>query len=101
MPLEYLIKIFQANQDANAIVWDERTYTYKWILKKYYYWKKWLENKDLKKGMCVAIEADFSPNSICLLLALIDIKTIVVPLTESVKNKMDEFLKISNCERKN
>ena len=39
-----------------------------------------------------------SPNSIALLFALIEKNSIIVPLTDSVKNKKDDFIKISEGE---
>ena len=45
----------------------------------------------------MVIEADFSPNSIALLLLLIEKNTIIVPITDSVANK-NEFIDISEGE---
>ena len=46
----------------------------------------------------IIIKADFSPNAISLLLAAIDINAIIVPLTDSVKSKIDDFIKIAHGE---
>jgi long-chain acyl-CoA synthetase len=46
----------------------------------------------------VAIEGDFSPNSIALMLALIEAACVVVPLTSSVAAKRDEFLETAEVE---
>lgn len=98
MPTEYLVGTFKKHKQENAIVWEDDFYTYDWLLNKYNYWEKWLLKKDVAPGACVAIEADFSPNSICLLIALIKLNAIIVPLTDSVKAKKEEFLSIACCE---
>ena len=41
------------------------------------------------------LEADFSPNSVALLLALVQAHCIVVPLTKSVEGKKSEFIEIA------
>ena len=45
----------------------------------------------IKKGDVVAIIGDFNPNSILTLLRLIDMKTIVIPLTKETKYEHEYF----------
>ena len=49
-------------------------------------------------ALVVIVQADFSPKAITLLLALIDINAIIVPITDSVKLKKDDFIKIAQGE---
>ena len=49
-------------------------------------------------GAVVGLEADFSPNAIALLLALIEHACVVVPLTASVESKKPEFREIAQVE---
>ena len=44
------------------------------------------------------MEADFSPNSLALFLALTSRRAILVPLTESVSHKKNEFIEVSQGE---
>ncbi len=52
----------------------------------------------MPRGSVVAIEADFSPSSTALLLALVQHGCVVVPLTESVRQQREEFLEIAQVE---
>tara|TARA_B100001094_G_C18182102_1_gene801541 strand:+ start:1244 stop:2602 length:1359 start_codon:yes stop_codon:yes gene_type:complete len=96
--LDYFIKVFQDNKKNDAIIWKGKTYTYDWLLTKYIYWQDVLQSDDIKSGTVVIIEADFSPNAVSLLLALIENGCIIVPITESVSAKKDEFVKIAEGE---
>ena len=81
MYVNFLIKKFEENSKKNAIVWKNKTFTYEWLLKSYYFWLDQLNKKSIPSGSVVVIEADFSPTSIALLLALINNNIIIVPIT--------------------
>ena len=55
-------------------------------------------SKSIKPGTVIILEADFSPNSIALFLALVDQRCILVPLTNSVEAKKLEFIHIAEGE---
>ena len=95
MHIDYFLNIFSENTKKKAIIWRDDEFDYGWLLKRHYYWKKNIEKNSIKKGEVVIIEADFSPNSIALLFALIELNTIIVPITKSVKSKRDEFINIA------
>ena len=80
------------------MVWKNDLFSYGWILNKYNFWIEKLKIKKVLKGSVVVVEADFSPNSVALLLALINHKCIFVPITKSVQSKRDEFIKIAQGE---
>lgn len=98
MAIEFLTDVFAKNDDKDAIVYRDKTYSYHWLLDKINYWKKNLKSNNVRKGSVVALEADFSPNSVALLLALIEFGYIIVPLTSSVESKKSGFIKIAQCE---
>ena len=50
-----------------------------------------IDLSEIKKGDVVAIIGDFNPNSILTLLRLIDMKTIVIPLTKETKYEHEYF----------
>ena len=56
------------------------------------------EKDRITAGTVMAIEADFSPNAIALILALIETGCIAVPLTSSVAAKKAEFMAIAGVE---
>ena len=98
MHVDFLIKSFLKNSEKQAIIWKNKAFTYKWLLNSYKFWLNELEKKSIPSGSIVVIEADFSPNAIALLLVLINKNAIIVPITESVRSKKDEFIQIAEAE---
>jgi len=98
MSIDFLLNVFKENKDDDALVWKNDFFSYDWILNKYNHWIEELKTKKVKKGSVVVVEADFSPNSIALLLALINHQCVFVPITKSVGPKRDEFIKIAQGE---
>ena len=98
MYIDYFIDVFKENKENNAIIWKDKVYNYEWLIEKYYYWQNLIHSDNIKPGQVVIIEADFSPNAISLLLALIENSCIVVPITESVSSKKDEFISVAEGE---
>ena len=98
MRIDFLLKVFAANEDKDAIVWNGNTYNYKWLLGRIDFWKRFIESKNVKRGSVAILEADFSPNSASLFLALTEHECILVPLTDSVEREKPEFIKTSQGE---
>ncbi len=98
MFIDFLMERMSKNNNENAIIWKDQTFKYQWLLDKYNFWRKELEANDIKKSSVVVVEADFSPSSVSLLLALISHNCIFVPMTKSVYSKKKEFIKISQGE---
>jgi len=98
MSIDFLLEAFEKNQGKDAIAWGDKTYNYKWLLKRVAYWQEQIRDNYISRGAVTIIEADFSPNSIALFLALIDHACILVPLTSSVESQKSEFIKIAQGE---
>jgi len=98
MFLDFLIKIFEENKDKQAIVWKGRIFTYGWLLDKFHYWQGEIRSRGIKTGSVTIVEADFSPSSIVLMLALFENGCIFVPLTKAVSSKKVEFIEIAQGE---
>ena len=98
MHINFLLDSFQKNSNKNAIIWNEKVFKYEFLIQSYYFWSDELKKKSIESGNVVVIEGDFSPNAISLLLALINKNAIIVPITETVKSKKEEFIKISQAE---
>jgi long-chain acyl-CoA synthetase len=96
--LDHLFTVFGANPDKDAVVWRDRVYRYAWLLDAVRRWEALLEDRAVVPGSVVSVEADFSPEAIGLLLALIRRSCIVVPLTASVEAKKGEFTEIAQAE---
>jgi acyl-coenzyme A synthetase/AMP-(fatty) acid ligase len=98
MYIDFLRERFAACGDAPALVWRDDTYTFRWLLAEIERSKKALEQGAVALGATVSLEADFSPRAIALLLALIEHRAIIVPLTSSVEHKKPEFREIAEIE---
>ncbi|MDJ0927455.1 MAG: fatty acid--CoA ligase family protein [Gammaproteobacteria bacterium] len=97
MHTDFLVDVFEESADNDALVWNDLQFSYQWLLDELRVWQAKLHD-EVPQGAVVAIEADFSPKSIALLLALIDHSCVVVPLTSSVEEQKPEFRKIAEIE---
>jgi acyl-CoA synthetase (AMP-forming)/AMP-acid ligase II len=98
MFIDFLINVFEKNQNEEAIIWKNQIFKYKWLLERILFWKKTLSDNGIKAGTVTVLEADFSPNAIALFLALIEQSCILVPLSSAVESKKREFIKIAQGE---
>src|SRR5438477_7739896 len=98
MFLDFLFDVFRANAGAQAVIWRDQSFSYGELLARTDHWRSYLQKNDVPSGTVAAIDADFSPNAIALMLALIETGCIAVPLTSSVAAKKAEFMAISGVE---
>lgn len=96
--IEFLIADFEEYGDNEAIVWKEKSFTYRWLKDKVLEWPARIKEAGIPRGAVVALEADFSPNAVALFLALAEHACVLVPLTSSVAMKKQEFLEVAQCE---
>lgn len=98
MYIDFLIDVFNRWSSNEALVWRNQSVSCRELGEAVETWRHWLHEKHIPRGSVVSLEADFSPNSVALMLALIEEASIVVPLTESVEAKKPEFREISEVE---
>ena len=98
MFIDFLRESFTAKAESEAVVWRERGYSYGNLLERWERCRAELDNQGVEAGKVVALEADFSPNAIALLLALVERGCIVVPLTQAIARQKPEFLEIAEVE---
>ncbi|MDT5060713.1 MAG: hypothetical protein QOH63_1172 [Acidobacteriota bacterium] len=98
MYVDFLLEVWATRKDAEAIIWKDQAYTYGWLLERFRYWQKKICAEKIEPGAVVILEADFSPNSVTLFLALADHGCILVPLTDSVRAKRDEYISTAQGE---
>lgn len=94
----FLLERFAAHAEQDAIVWNDKTFSYGWMLEAVNRWMRSLEEQGIKRSAVVSLEADFSPNSVALMLALIEWGCILVPITSSVEAKKPEFRATAEVE---
>ena len=89
MYIDFLIKTFKENKEKNAIIYEKKECTYEFILNEYKKWQEYIREKRIDRNSVVALKTDFNPESICLLLALIENSCILVPISSVVKNTQE------------
>ncbi len=98
MTIQFLKDTFVQNQGKDAIVWKNSVYDYGWLIDRLAHWESELARLRVKAGSVVALEADFSPNTVALLLALTQRGASLVPLTAAVSGRKDELKALSQVE---
>ena len=98
MHIDFLRERFAEARERDALVWRESAYSYAYLLKELDAWQGILEDNDVTPGSVVAVEADFSPRAIALMLALIERSCLFVPLSNSVESKKTEFREVAEVE---
>jgi acyl-CoA synthetase (AMP-forming)/AMP-acid ligase II len=96
--LDWLYRVFDGNLDGDFIIWREQKYSYGWLREHIAAWKPRLAASMIERGTVVAVEGDYSPEVVALLLALIDAGCIVVPLTASSAPQREEFRSIAEVQ---
>jgi len=98
MFIDFLLEVFRDKAEAEAVIWRDQSFPYGKLLDWTNHWRGYLRENRIITGTVTAIEAEFSPNSIALMLALIESGCIAVPLTSSVAAKKAEFMAIAGVE---
>jgi long-chain acyl-CoA synthetase len=98
MTIDFLLDAFWANQEKDAIVWQDRMFSYGWLLNALQSCRALLKDNNVPTGSVVSVESDFSPNSIALLLALVEHRCVIVPLSNTVEAKKAEFRELAEVE---
>lgn len=98
MHLDFLRTVFAEYGDAEAIIWNDRAYSYAWLLEKLDGAAAELSAAAIEPASVVSVEADFSPQAIAIMLALVERNCVIVPLTDSVQDHKPEFREISQVQ---
>jgi len=98
MHIDFLLDVFRANRASDAVIWHDQIFSYGWMVDAIQRWQQRLIDHAVTPGSVVSLEADFSPTSNALLLALMEHRTVIVPLTPSVEAKKPEFRATAQVE---
>ena len=98
MFIDFLLDEYKSNANKDALVWHKEVYSYGNMLDLFEIWRLKLEKENLPEGSVIALDADFSPASIALLLALIESKCIIALLSKAVKDKKEAYCEIAEAE---
>lgn len=99
MDIQFLKECFKNNLGAQAIIWRDCVYDYSWLLERLIYWDKKIEDSGILSGHVVAMDADYSPETVAIFLSLMERSAIIVPITTSTKESIrDQIITVSNAE---
>lgn len=96
--IEFLRQVFLQHGEADAIVWNDRAYSFAWLTERLNHWQGVLQTEGVAAGSVVSIEADFSPDGVALFLALVEHCCTLVPLTSAVETQKPEFIEIAQAQ---
>lgn len=98
MAIEFLLDRFEQTKDAQALIWRDRSLLYSELSQLVKFWQERLHEELIPKSAVVTLEADFSPNAVALLLALLQHNCIVAVLTAEMKTSRPELRQIAEVE---
>lgn len=96
--IEFLVDRFRSYRDADAVIWRDRTFSYGDLCVAIDRASEQLQRNDIRPGSVVSLEADFSPASIAMLLALFARECVVVPLTVALEGSKPALRRIAEVE---
>jgi acyl-coenzyme A synthetase/AMP-(fatty) acid ligase len=97
MDISFLLNNILKNKDSEAVITDTKVYRFSDIYDEYIKTRELLKEHKIQKGQIVSLIADFNPQSIALIMALIEHDCILLPISLAVK-AVDSYIKISQSE---
>ena len=95
--MSFILEKFKSFNSKNAIVFEDRIYTYEEFIKQIKDYKNILDKHNISSKV-VVILGEYSFYNLALFFALYENKNIIVPITSNIKKVQDDFIKESFCE---
>ena len=95
--MSFILEKFKSFNSKNAIVFEDRIYTYEEFVKQIKDYKDILDKHNISSKV-VVILGDYSFYNLALFFALYENKNIIAPITSNIKKVQDDFIKESFCE---
>ena len=95
--MSFILEKFKSFNSKNAIVFEDRIYTYEEFVKQIKDYKNILDKHNISSKV-VVILGDYSFYNLALFFALYENKNIIVPITSNIKKVQDDFIEESFCE---
>ena len=97
MDISFILNNILGNKGAQAVITETKAYLFSDIYDEYVKAKLFLKENSIDSGRIVSLIADFKPQSIAMILALIENDAILVPISPTIKT-IDSFIRISQSE---
>ncbi|WNL33065.1 fatty acid--CoA ligase family protein [Arcobacter cryaerophilus gv. pseudocryaerophilus] len=95
--MSFILDKFKSFNSKNAIVFEDRIYTYEEFIKQIKDYKNILDKHNISSKV-VVILGDYSFYNLALFFALNENKNIIVLITSNIKKVQDDFIKESFCQ---
>jgi acyl-CoA synthetase (AMP-forming)/AMP-acid ligase II len=96
--IAFLLETMRAHADCDAIASDTAVMTYAGLLQHVVEWQVILGHAGLPPGAVVGMDGHYSPETLAVLLALMQHRTIIVPLSRDAQSHHDEFCDTAQVE---
>ena len=96
MYIDFILDIFEARKNHEALICKDKVYKYADLKERYDYWIDFLKG-NVSSGAVVGVTAEYSPDSVMLMLALIENGNIFVPFSYENKD-IEEKIAIADVE---
>ena len=97
--IRFFIDVFNDFLSADAIIHRDNIFNYGWLKDRIAFWKSEISMKGIQPSQVIALNGDFTPNSIAILFALIDNRNIIVPFDYQQIGKNRQKLEIACAQR--
>ena len=98
MHIDFLFDVFNEFKNGDSIIWKGTNHSYRSLMKNIEKSQLLIDSHPIQTGTVVALIGDFSPNTIALLLALIEKECVIVPLTNTSNRNVNKLFYISQVE---
>ena len=95
--MSFILDKFKSFNSKNAIVFEDRIYTYEEFIKQIKDYKNILDKHNISSKV-VVILSDYSFYNLALFFALYENKNIIAPITSNIKKVQDDFIEESFCQ---
>ena len=97
MFIDVFTEAFNRNKTNQAIIWNDEIFTYEYLINKIKYYQNFLKDK-IFSGMVVSIDSTFTPNTVALFFALIELGCIILPIYKTNPSLKKIFYKICKVQ---
>ncbi len=94
--VSFILERLEAQPSQAALYWRRKAYDGNWVARQARQDVDFLAGQGIRPGSVVLLRGDYSPRSVTLLLALIELKTILAPILPSTLTKTPSLIDIVN-----
>nr|DAC82020.1 TPA_exp: acyl-CoA/ACP ligase [uncultured bacterium] len=94
----WLFKRLGEYGEDTALISQGRQYSYAQMLDRTQHWLERIKSLGIEPGQSISLEGDYSFDSCTLMMALIENRNIIMPISASVKDQRERFFDIGEVE---